>query len=279
MARLVPAVTRAFDILEIFLREDRPLTVPEIAERVALPRSTAHELVRTLAARHYLVAAASQPHHFMLGSKPFELGNAYAARVDLIVEGQEVARRVSAASEETVHLGILEGLEVVYIVKEDSSHTVRMVSGVGLRRPAHCTSMGKMLLSALPDDELACLLGDGETLPGLTPNSITSRAQLLEELSAVRTRGFAFDDRESNPSVRCVASPVFDHRATVVAAMSISIPVFRDLPERRATMIEVLHSGTEELSRRLGHRLGAATGETNGYQNVDPHAVAREWPG
>jgi IclR family KDG regulon transcriptional repressor len=278
MARLVPAVTRAFDILEIYLHEDRPLTVPEIADRAGLPRSTAHELVRTLAARHYLVAATSQPHHFVLGSKSFELGNAYASRVDLIVEGQEVARRVSAASEETVHLGILEGLEVVYIVKEDSPHMIRMVSNVGLRRPAHCTAMGKVLLSALSDDELACLLGDGDVLPGLTPNSITSRSQLLDELAAVRTRGFAFDDRESNPSVRCVASSVFDHRGTVVAAMSISIPVFRDAPERRSTMIEVLRTGTEELARRLGHRPGATALETNGYQDLDPHAVALEWP-
>jgi IclR family KDG regulon transcriptional repressor len=279
MARLVPAVTRAFDILEIFLREDQPITVPEIAERVGLPRSTAHELVRTLTARQYLVPTTSQPRHFVLGSKSFELGNAYASRVDLIVEGQDVARWVSAASEETVHLGILEGPEVVYIVKEDSSHSVRMVSGVGLRRPAHCTAMGKMLLSALPEDEVACLFGDDGPLPGLTPTSITARSCLLDELAAIRKRGLAFDDRESNPSVRCVASPVFNHRGTMIAAMSISIPVFRDAPERRATMIEVLRSGTEELSRRLGHRPGATTAETAGNQTVDPHSAALEWPG
>jgi IclR family KDG regulon transcriptional repressor len=279
MARLVPAVTRAFDILEIFLREDEPITVPEIAERVGLPRSTAHELVRTLAARQYLVPATSQPHHFMLGSKSFELGNAYASRVDLIVEGQDVARRVSATSEETVHLGIREGPDVVYVVKEDSSHAVRMVSGVGLRRPAHCTAMGKMLLSALPDDEITCLLGDDDSLPGLTSTSITARSRLLEEIVAIRKRGLAFDDRESNPSVRCVASPVFDHRGTMVAAMSISIPVFRDLPERRATMIELLRSGTEELSRRLGHRPGATTAETAGNQAMDSRSAALEWPG
>jgi IclR family KDG regulon transcriptional repressor len=279
MARLVPAVTRAFDILELFLREEQPLTVPEIAARVGLPRSTAHELVRTLAARHYLAPAPSQPHQFALGSKSFELGNAYASRVDLIVEGQHVARKVAAESEETVHLGVLDGLEVVYIVKEDSSHTLRMVSGVGLRRPAHCTAMGKMLLSAIPDDELARKLGDFDELPGLTPNSITSRGCLFEELAAVRARGFAFDDRESNPSVRCVASPIFDHTGTMIAAMSISIPVFRDLPERRATMIELLGSGTEELSRRLGHRPGASTMGTTGNQTVDPHSAALEWPG
>jgi DNA-binding IclR family transcriptional regulator len=258
MARLVPAVTRAFDILELFLTEDKPLSVPAIAERVGLPRSTAHELVRTLAARQYLVPSTARPHNFVLGSKSFELGNVYASRLDLLVEGQEVARKVSAISEETVHLGILEDVEVLYIAKEDSSHTVRMVSAVGLHRPAHCTAMGKVLLAALSDEEILRRFNNGDELPGLTPNSITSRDRLMMELAAVRERGLAFDDCESNPVVRCVASPIFNHMGATIAAMSISIPVFRDLPERRDAIIATLRSGTSELSRRLGYRADQA---------------------
>jgi DNA-binding IclR family transcriptional regulator len=274
MARLVPAVARAFDILELFLTEDKPLSVPAIAERVGLPRSTAHELVRTLAARQYLAPATSQPHNFVLGSKSFELGNAYASRFDLLVEGQDVARRVSATCEETVHLGVLEGVEVLYIAKEDSSHMVRMVSAVGLHRPAHCTAMGKVLLSALDDEELLRRFGDDDTLPGLTPNSITSRDRLMVELAAVRERGLAFDDCESNPVVHCVASPVFNHMGTTIAAMSISIPVFRDQPERREAIIEALQSGTRELSRRLGYRSDLVTPGSDGPQNDRVVAVA-----
>uniref|UniRef100_A0A831TIV9 IclR family transcriptional regulator n=1 Tax=Thermorudis peleae TaxID=1382356 RepID=A0A831TIV9_9BACT len=256
MPRRVPAVDRAFDILELFLRTPQPesLSVPEIARALELPRSTVHELVGTLVARRYLRALEDHPYRFALDVKVFELGNAYAATLDLAREGQEVARRIAAACDETVHIAVLDGTEVFYIAKVDSTNAVRLVSAIGRRLPAHCTAVGKMLLSGLSDAELTERYRGVDRLPALTANSITSLDVLRRELAAIRQRGVAYDNCESNADARCVAAPVYDHRGHLVAAMSISFPTIRDTPERFCMLSKLVRLGAGELSRRLGYR-------------------------
>lgn len=251
MARLTPAVTRALDILELFLDADEPLPGPEIVRRLGLPRTTVHELLTTLTARGYLVQASGR---YRLGVRVHQLGNAYAERLDLADEGRQVARGVAEACDETVHVAILEGTEVVYIAKVDSTHAVRMVSATGRRLPAHCTAVGKMLLASLPDEELRARIPDGVPLAAMTPQSITETPALYAELAAARERGTAVEDRESNADVSCVAAPVRDRDGAVVAALSISVPTLRWDDERREELRALAASGAEELSSRLGYR-------------------------
>ncbi len=252
MPRLVPAAARAFDILEAFLGDPGPLSVPAMAARLELPRSSAHDLVRTLVSRGYLHALEDQPNKFVLGLRVFELGSLYAAGLDLPREGRQVARAVSAACNETVHLAVLDHTEVVYIAKVDSTQAVRMVSAVGRRLPAHCTAVGKMLLSGLSDRALIARYGKSKSLAAMTPNSITSLARLRRELVVIRARGLAVDDCESNSDVRCVAAPVHDREGQMVAAMSISVPVTRMRPKRREELAVLVKQGAQDLSRRLG---------------------------
>jgi DNA-binding IclR family transcriptional regulator len=252
-------VTRALDILELFLDGDGVLSAPEITRKLGLPRTTVHELVTTLAARSYLVPVPEQPGRYRLGVRTYQLGSRYAEQLDLAAEGQQVARSVAETCDETVHVAILEGADVIYIAKVDSTHAVRMVSAAGRRLPAHCTSVGKMLLASLPQDELdARLPGPGdEPLRGMTANSITSPGELREALAEIRARGIAVERRESNPDVSCVAAPVRDGTGRVVAALSISVPMIRWSEERRAELETLAARGAAELSARLGHR-GAA---------------------
>ena len=254
MTRQVPAIARALDVLESFLDGASSLSVPDIAVRLGLPRSSAHEIAQTLLARGYLAAVEQQPHRFTLGPRLFELGNAYANDLDLAREGQQVARAVAAGCDETVHLAILDGTQVVYIAKVDSTHAVRMVSVLGGRLPAHCTAVGKMLLSGLSDAEVAARYAGTQTLVGMTPNSITSLGRLHQELVEIRARGLANDDCESNAAVRCVAAPVYDHRGEMVAAMSISVPIIRMEDARRDELAKLVRGGADELARRLGHK-------------------------
>ncbi|MTE18928.1 helix-turn-helix domain-containing protein [Streptomyces sp. TRM43335] len=259
MGRLVPAVTRALDILELFLDGDGTLSAPEITRKLGLPRTTVHELVTTLAARSYLVPVPEQPGRYRLGVRTYQLGSRYAEQLDLAAEGRQVARNVAETCDETVHVAILEGTDVIYIAKVDSTHAVRMVSAAGRRLPAHCTSVGKMLLASLPREELeARLPGPGdEPLRAMTPNSITSPDELREALTEIRARGVAVERRESNPDVSCVAAPVRDSAGRVVAALSISVPTVRWTEERRVELEALAAEGAAELSARLGYR-GAA---------------------
>ncbi|MEU4032773.1 IclR family transcriptional regulator [Streptomyces collinus] len=254
MGRLVPAVTRALDILELFLDGDGTLSAPDIVRRLQLPRTTVHELVTTLSARSYIVPVPGQPGRYRLGVRPYQLGSRYAEQLDLAAEGQQVARSVAETCDETVHVAILEGTDVIYIAKVDSTHAVRMVSAAGRRLPAHCTSVGKMLLASLPEQELAARIPDDAELTAMTPNSITDPAALREALAEIRRRGIAVESRESNPDVSCVAAPVRDRAGKVVAALSISVPMIRWSEERRGELEQLAAKGAAELSERLGHR-------------------------
>ncbi|MFH8629199.1 IclR family transcriptional regulator [Streptomyces lydicus] len=256
MGRLVPAVTRALDILELFLEGDGTLSAPEITRKAQLPRTTVHELVTTLAARSYLVPVPGQSGRYRLGVRTYQLGSRYAEQLDLAAEGQQVAREVAETCDETVHVAILEDLDVIYIAKVDSVHAVRMVSAAGRRLPAHCTSVGKMLLAALPADELDTRIEEAGELAAMTHDSITDPEALRSALATVRERGIAVEHRESNPDVSCVAAPVRDGTGRVVAALSISVPMIRWSEEHEAELAELAAKGASDLSVRLGYRGG-----------------------
>ncbi|QGZ52092.1 MULTISPECIES: IclR family transcriptional regulator [Streptomyces] len=249
MPRLTPAVVRSLDILELFLDAREGLTAPDVARRTGLPRTTVHEILTTLAARAYLKRdEATATYH--LGLSVFRLGNAFAERLDLHAVGLGVARAVSEACDETVHVAILDGADVLYVCKVDSTQSVRMVSRAGGRVPAHCTAVGKALLAHLPQDELERRVEDG--LVRLTPNSVTEPVALARQLKEIRTAGLAFEYGESNPDVSCVAAPVRDHTGTVVAALSISVPDMRWKQRPEAEWATLAADGARHLSTELG---------------------------
>ncbi|MFJ2650098.1 IclR family transcriptional regulator [Streptomyces sp. NPDC087420] len=264
MGRLVPAVTRALDVLELFLESEGPLSAPDVIRRLQLPRTTVHELLTTLAARSYLDPLPGQPGRYRLGVRTYQLGSRYAEQLDLAAEGQQVAREVAETCDETVHVAVLEDTDVIYIAKVDSTHAVRMVSAAGRRLPAHCTSVGKMLLASLTEDELERRFSDDAstamsaattlTLTAMTPDSITDPEVLRAELARTRERGVAVEHRESNPDVSCVAAPVRDSAGRVVAALSISVPMIRWSDRREEELARLAVEGADALSVRLGHR-------------------------
>lgn len=254
MGRLVPAVTRALDILELFLEGEGTLSAPEITRRLDLPRTTVHELVTTLAARNYLVPIPGQPGRYRLGVRPYQLGSRYEEQLDIAAEGRQVARLVAETCDETVHVALLEDTDVIYIAKVDSTHAVRMVSAAGRRLPAHCTSVGKMLLASLPPAELDARLPEDRPLVAMTPQTITSPSELRRQLTDIRARGIAVETQESNPDVSCVAAPVRGFEGKVVAALSVSVPMIRWSQERQGELEELVSKGARQLSERLGYR-------------------------
>lgn len=254
MGRIVPAVARALDVLELFLDDTETLSTPEIVARLQLPRTTGHELVTTLVARSWLAPVPGSPGRFRLGVRSFQLGSLYAGRLDLAREGRAVAEQVAAACDETVHLAILDGTDVIYIAKVDSTHAVRMVSAVGRRLPAHCTAVGKMLLAGLSEAAFDARYRPDQPLPTLTPNSLASVPRLKRALAEVPERGLASEYCESNPDVACVAAGVYDHTGEMVAAMSISVPTSRWSDERHERWGELVAEGAAALSTQLGRR-------------------------
>lgn len=252
MGRSVPAVSRALDILELFI-ENEELSMPEIVGHLGLPRTSVHELVSTLTERGYLSGVGGDTRRFQLGLRAYQVGHHYQERVELAREGRIVCEAVAAQCDETVHLAVRDHDSVVYVAKVDSTHSVRLVSALGRRLPANCTAVGKTLLASLDDGAVEALYSDNRSLPTLTANSIDSLDALLSALAVIRRDGFGWEWAESNNNVACVAAPVRDATGSVVAAMSISIPTIRLDDERKPLLEKTIQSAAFDLSGRLGY--------------------------
>ncbi|MGH2614698.1 MAG: IclR family transcriptional regulator [Thermomicrobiales bacterium] len=248
----VKSLTRGLDILETMAAHPDGLTLSEIYRTLDLPKSSTHALLHNLLARNY-VMNGRRDRTYRLGARLFQLGNAFVHGIDLVVDGQETVRAVSRRCDETVHLATLEGRDVFYVAKEEGTSYIRMVSALGKRVPAHGTGVGKMLLSSLHEDALTALYPPERPPEQLTAKTIAQLPLLKTELVRTRERGFALDDEESTVGLRCVAAPIYDAGGTMVAAMSISIPVSRWSPERQQELLAFALAGARELSERLGH--------------------------
>ncbi|WP_256465772.1 IclR family transcriptional regulator [Conexibacter sp. S30A1] len=247
--RIVPALDRGLQILEEVANSGEGLTVSTLAQRLTIPRSAAYELVHTLAERDMLEQRPGG--HLALGIRVFALGSAFLSSVDLVHEAQDVAYEIMIETNETVQVGRLDGADVLYLAKVESRQMIRLVSAVGRRVPAHCTALGKMMLSLLERDVRAELIGEHPI--ALTNRSITDLLALEAELTATAERGWAMEIAESNPQVGCVAAPIWDSGNSNVAAMSISVPLARFGEDDQERLRQVVITGANRLSSRLGH--------------------------
>ena len=147
----------------------------------------------------------------MVGPELLRVAFEFYERMDLRVAMRPVLERLHREVNETVHLGVLDGGDVVYLDKLEPSHPIRLNSRIGGRIPAHCTGVGKALLAwTYPTDEaIRAWIEERGYAPTRTPRSITSPAALAREMTRIRADGYARDLEESEPGVRCIAAPLF----------------------------------------------------------------------
>jgi len=238
-------------VLECFSLEEPRLSLTDIARKVGLPLSTTHRILATLRAVG-LVDQEGDRDLYRLGIKLLELGSVVLTTNEVHREALSFIEELVRETGETVHLGVLNGAQVVSIEKMDSPHGLASHVTIGKGAPAYCTGVGKALLAFQPEavvDEV-CRLG----LKAHTPNTITDPSKLKKELTQVLTQGYAVDDKECQPGVRCVAAPVRDHTGSVIASISISGPATRIPKERIPSLATRVREVAGKLSLRLGYR-------------------------
>ena len=222
------SVANAARLLKEFSRDDRELGVSELSRRLGLATSTVHRLLATLADERLLERGTS-PGGYRLGLALFDLGASVAAGGDLHEAALPVMAALRASTGETVQLAVLDGLESVYVERLESPHTVQIFSRVGTRLPATTTSTGKVLLAALPADELAARLAGWEPCR-ITPHTIVDLSTLRSRLAETAERGWAENLEETRVGVVSVGAPVRDAGGAVVAALSVAAPTDRAGP-------------------------------------------------
>ncbi|GIH21394.1 IclR family transcriptional regulator [Rugosimonospora africana] len=228
----------------------RGVKLTELAEDLSLSKSSVLRLAAPLIEAD-LLARDRETGAFRLGHGALRLGQAYLSRLDLRTIAAVHANQLMRATNHTVHLVVYDAPHVVYVDKVENETSVRMASRVGSRAPAYRTGVGKAILAWLPPAALDEVLAGG--LVARTPYTITDPDRLRAELARIRERGFAVDDRENEPEVRCVAAPIFDHTDTVAGALSVSGLSFR----LTAARVRELGPLVAQAARRISAEMGA----------------------
>ncbi|MHA5053549.1 IclR family transcriptional regulator [Streptomyces sp. SD15] len=245
----VQSVDRAVSVLEILARLGEA-GVTEIADELDVHKSTAFRLLGVLENRG-LVAQAKDRGKYYLGAAVLRLAGAAAVRLDISQEGVPVCRELAGELGETVNIAVLDDDAAVNIMQARGTASVTAQNWLGRRTPLHATSSGKVLLAHMPPTLREGLLA--RSLPRFTERTITGTATLRAELGAVVEQGYGMTIEELELGLAAVAAPIRAHDGKVIAAISVSGPVYRLNSDRLPELAKRTVAAGAELSRRMGY--------------------------
>jgi IclR family transcriptional regulator, KDG regulon repressor len=250
------SVSTAVRLLKAFSEAQVEIGISDLAKRLGVAKSTVHRLAVTLVADGMLEQNADTG-KYRLGIALFRLGSLVRQRMNVSNEARPLLRELRERVNETVHLAVLDGTAIMYVYNLESTQAIRMRSDVGVRKPAYCTAEGQAILAFQSDDVLESVIRDG--LAARTPQTITDPERLKKALEAVRQRGCAIEDEESEPGMRCIAAPVRNDGGEVVAAIGIAGPVSRLSKKALTSFVPHVLETAAQISARLGHRARVAS--------------------
>jgi IclR family KDG regulon transcriptional repressor len=246
---ILSSVSNALTLLDAFTADKPEPTLSELARQIGVHKSSAFRLLSTLEA-HGFVEKSPAGHGYRLGWKLLELAGRLLSRYELRELAAPHMEQLAQRSGEIVHLSVLDGGEIVYLEKKGRSQPLTVSTTVGGRSPAHASAMGKVLLAGLSEEQLRRTLS-GLSLRRFTPTTITDRKQLRRELAAIRRQGYALDNEETFPGIRCVAAPLRDQGGRVVAALSVTSPTQRMSARRQAEIRQWVTDTAARISERI----------------------------
>ncbi len=243
----VGALASGLEVLQTFDAEHPRMTLSEVAARTGMDRAKARRFLLTLHALGFVKRSGRQ---FELTPRVLQLGYAYQASNQYRAVIQQYLEDITAELGESSSLAVLDGDEVVYVVRSAARHRLMAITlSVGTRLPAAYTSMGRVLLGQLPEPELDAFL-DRVQLSALTPSSITERDTLRADILRVRAQGYSMVDQELDLGLRSVAVPVFAGNGELLGAINVSTNAARVSME---TLMDVYLPRLQSAADRIRH--------------------------
>lgn len=249
----VKSLVKALRVLDLLGTSEHGETLTNISQKLRIGTSTVHRLLGTLRDRGF-VWLEPYSSNYVLGAKIFQFVDQASRQSTLIRYGSTVLEELARRTQETCNLGVLEGTEVLYLIKKESVMPLRMSGEVGKRLPAHCTALGKVLLSGLSSGEVDKLYRGCRRLEVYTPATISTVRQLKKKLERVRHLSMAFDNEELYQGVVCIAAPVRNYGGKMIAAVSVSFPKQRLDRRKREELKACLLLSVRDFSLRLGYQ-------------------------
>lgn len=232
----VKSVETAFKILNALMQLDGA-GVSELASHLNLPKSTVHNYLSTLVQEEHVIKDGSSYH---IGIRFLEYGAYARAQVDIYDIATPEVDKLAASTGELANLMIEEHGRGSYLYRARGENAVQVEAHVGTRVPLHGTGLGKAIMAHLPSERVNVII-EQHGLTASTPNTITDREKLDEELTQIREEGVAFDDEERLTGLRCVAAPILSTNDRVLGAISVAGPSNRIRDNRF----------TEELPKKI----------------------------
>jgi IclR family pca regulon transcriptional regulator len=217
---------KGLSVIEAFDRDHDALTIADVAKLTGLDRATARRCLLTLVKLGYAEADGKR---FQLTARVLRLGYAYLSATSLPRLIQPYLERLSETTGESCSASVLDGGEIVYVARASQRRVLSIGLSVGSRLPAYCTSMGRVLLSALAPAEARRVL-DRSAVRKLTPSTVTSVEKLMAILDEVRRGDFALIDQELELGLRSIAVPLRNERGKVLAAINVGLQAARMTP-------------------------------------------------
>lgn len=261
------SVGRALDILETLGNASNGMGVGEIAEAIGVSRSTAFTLLQTLVARGFVAdLRIGGARLYRLGLSLVHLGDRALSELGITQLATPVLQQLTSSTQFTSRLAVFDDGCAVAIARVDAPGPFRLMTSLGRRELPHTSSVGKALLSRLPDDEVLSLL-KRLGMPRRTEHTLTEPDALLRNLREVRTQGYAFDNEEDNIGVVCVGSAVYNRSSDTVAAISVTTLKL----DRTDADLQALGATVREHADRISLLLG---GPTHASLPATPHLPA-----
>ena len=249
----VRSLARGLDVIKAFGPERPQMTLSEVARATGLTRAAARRFLLTLTELGYV---RNDGREFSLRPKVLELGYAYLAGLSLNEVAAPHVEDLVAQTRESSSVAVLDGEEIVYVVRVPTKRIMAASISVGTRFPAYATSMGRVLLAHLPDEQLEAYLKNA-CLQRITKRTVTDPERLKELLRNVRAQGYAMTDQELEEGLRSAAVPLRDASGTVVAAMNISTHASRvNMEDLRRNLVPQLVAAARLIETDLAAREG-----------------------
>lgn len=247
----IPAAERTLRLLRYLASQPRPVPAATAARQLGLPRSTTYRLLGVLEEQGF-VTYLPEARRYGLGVAAFEIGSAYLRHDGLERLARPLLARLAAATEDTVHLGVLDGRELLYLLKEVPARPDPLVTEVGVRLPAHLTASGRCLLAGVPAAQVTATFPTAATLTDRTGRGPSTVRELRAQLAADAAAGWSSESGEITEGFASVAVAANDHAGRPVASIGATFRCDRRDPETWPRLAAALRGAADELTRRLG---------------------------
>ena len=251
MSKPSSTLSRAIQLMDCFTKEDPYLGVREAARMTGFTSSTTGRIMVSLRDLGLLVQD-TETRQYTLAGKVLAWAEVYSATVDVRRVAQPFIFDLQRLTGETISLYILEGAERVCVERLESEQNVRVVARVGRYLPLHAGSAGKLFLAYLPEEKREEILAN-ETREPFTPYTLTDLAQLREQIQIIRQQGYAISHGEGTIDASGVAAPIFNQRGQIIAALTVSGPTQRFIPETLDKFTKASTRTALQISRLLGY--------------------------